>query len=158
MTDAMATKKRIVLHHLIDHRFLAMNEQGDRAMVDGDSPSTGLRPMELLLAALAGCTGYDVVDIMRKKRLPLERYRVEAEGEQAGHPPRRYTRIVVTHVGAGPGVTREALLKAAQLSHEKYCSVAATLNAPIEVRAVVEGGSPDAEPAPEPREAGPDAT
>ena len=133
----MATKK-IVLHNLVDHRFLAMNEQGDRTLVDGDSPATGLRPMELLLAALAGCTGYDVVDIMRKKRQPLSRYRVEVEGERAEDHPKRYLRIVVSHVGAGPGVTEESLLKAALLSHEKYCSVAATLNAAIEVRAAVE--------------------
>lgn len=130
--------KRVTLHHLVGHRFFAQNDKGDKVMVDGDSPSTGLSPMELLLAALAGCTAYDVVDIMNKKRQPLARYRVEAEGERADTHPKRYTRIVVTHIGSGPLVTEAALLRSAQLSHEKYCSVAASLAAPVEVRAVVE--------------------
>ncbi|WP_018467344.1 OsmC family protein [Calidithermus timidus] len=133
----MATK-RVVLHQLVGHRFLGINEQGDKVMIDGDQPASGMRPMELLLAAVAACTAYDVVDIMNKKRQPLARYRVEAVGERAEEHPKRYTHIVITHYGAGPNVTQEALLRAAQLSHEKYCSVSASLNVPVEVRAVVE--------------------
>ncbi|RIH86630.1 OsmC-like protein [Meiothermus luteus] len=133
----MATKK-VVLHRLSGHRFLGINEQGDKVMVDGDQPATGMRPMELLLAALAGCTAYDVVDIMEKKRQPLARYRVEVVGERAEEHPRRYTRIVVTHYASGPGVTREALERAVELSHTKYCSVSASLNAQIETQVVLE--------------------
>lgn len=133
----MATK-RVVLHQLVGHRFLGINEQGDKVMIDGDKPASGMRPMELLLAAVAACTAYDVVDIMSKKRQPLARYRVEAVGERAEEHPKRYTHIVITHYGSGPKVTQEALLRAAQLSHEKYCSVTASLNVPVEVRAVVE--------------------
>lgn len=133
----MASKK-VVLHRLVGHRFVGINELGDKVMVDGDQPATGLRPMELLLAALAGCMAYDVVDVMEKKRQPLARYRVEAVGERAEEHPKRYTRIVVTHYGAGPNVTKEALERAVELSHTKYCSVSATLNAPIETRVVVE--------------------
>jgi putative redox protein len=133
----MATKK-VVLHQLSGHRFLGINEQGDKVLVDGDQPATGMRPMELLLAALAGCTAYDVVDIMNKKRQPLSSYRVETVGERAEEHPKRYTHIVVTHYASGPKVTQAALETAVQLSHEKYCSVSATLNAHIETRAVVE--------------------
>jgi len=133
----MATKK-VILHRLSGHRFLGLNEQGDKVLVDGDQPSTGLRPMELLLAALTGCTAYDVVDIMDKKRQPLASYRVEAVGERAEEHPRRYIRIVVTHYGSGPNVDHESLLRAATLSHEKYCSVSASLNMPVEVKVVVE--------------------
>ncbi len=133
----MATKK-IVVHRLVGHRFLGINEQGDKVLIDGDQPSTGMRPMELLLSALAGCTAYDVVDIMEKKRQPLARYRVEAVGERTEEHPKRYTHIVLTHYGAGPNVTREALERAVELSHTKYCSVTATLNVHIETRVVVE--------------------
>jgi putative redox protein len=133
----MATKK-VVLERLVGHRFLGRNEQGDKVMIDGDQPATGMRPMELLLAALAGCTAYDVVDIMDKKRQTLTSYRIEAVGERAEDHPRRYTHIVVTHYASGPSVTYEALSKAAQLSHEKYCSVSASLNMPVEVKVVVE--------------------
>ena len=133
----MATK-RVVVHQLVGHRFLGINEQGDKVLIDGDQPASGMRPMELLLASLAGCTAYDVVDIMNKKRQPLARYRVETVGVRAEEHPKRYTRIVVTHIGSGPNVTQEALERAVELSHTKYCSVSATLNAEIETRVIVE--------------------
>ncbi len=133
----MATKK-IVLHQLCGHRFMGMNAAGDKVMLDGDHPAIGMRPMEALLAVLSACTAYDVIDIMTKKRQPLARYRVEAEGTQAEEHPKRYTHIHLIHYGAGPNVTLEALNRAVELSHTKYCAVSATLNAEITVEAVVE--------------------
>ncbi|RTH00590.1 osmotically inducible protein OsmC [Thermus scotoductus] len=130
--------KKVVIHHLVGHRFLGMNEQGDRVMIDGDQPATGPRPMELLLMALGACIAYDVVDIMKKKKQPLARYRVEVEGIRAETHPRRYTHITVTHIASGPNVTLEALERAAHLSHTKYCSVSASLNAEITVKVVLE--------------------
>lgn len=130
--------KKIVLHQLCGHRFAGVNEAGDKVIVDGDQPAIGMRPMELLLAALGSCTAYDVVDIMRKKRQPLTRYRIEVEGIQAETHPRRYTQIHVTHYGAGPEVTEKALNRAVELSHTKYCAVSASLNAEITVAVVVE--------------------
>ena len=130
--------KKVVIHHLVGHRFLGMNEQGDKVMIDGDQPATGPRPMELLLMALGACTAYDVVDIMKKKKQPLARYRVEVEGIRAETHPRRYTHITVTHIASGPNVTLEALERAAHLSHTKYCSVSASLNTEITVKVVLE--------------------
>ncbi|WP_105317722.1 OsmC family protein [Thermus tenuipuniceus] len=130
--------KRVVIHHLVGHRFLGINEQGDKVMIDGDQPATGPRPMELLLIALGACTAYDVVDIMKKKKQPLARYRVEVEGVRAETHPKRYTHITITHIASGPGVTLEALERAAHLSHTKYCSVSANLNAEIAVKVVLE--------------------
>ena len=130
--------KKVVIHHLVGHRFLGMNEQGDKVMIDGDQPATGPRPMELLLMALGACTAYDVVDIMKKKKQPLARYQVEVEGIRAETHPRRYTHITVTHIASGPNVTLEALERAAHLSHTKYCSVSANLNAEITVKVVLE--------------------
>ncbi|WP_135256895.1 OsmC family protein [Thermus caldilimi] len=130
--------KKVVIHHLVGHRFLGMNEQGDKVMIDGDQPATGPRPMELLLMALGACTAYDVVDIMKKKKQPLARYRVEVEGVRAETHPKRYTHITVTHIASGPNVTLEALERAAHLSHTKYCSASANLNAEITVKVVLE--------------------
>lgn len=132
------SRKKIVLEQLCGHRFLGQNEQGDKVIIDGDQPAAGMRPMELLLAALAGCTAYDVVDIMKKKRQPLARYRVEVEGERAESYPKRYTRIVITHYGTGPDVTEEALKHAVELSHTRYCGATASLNSEVESRAVLE--------------------
>ncbi len=131
-------RKKIVVQHLCGFRFAAENENGVRVVADGDRPPLGLRPMELLLASLGSCTAYDVVSIMQKKRLPLRRYRVEVEGERAETHPRRYTRIVVRHIGSGPGVTEKALRHAAELSHRKFCSVTANLNAEVVLEVVVE--------------------
>jgi putative redox protein len=90
------------------------------------------------LAALGSCTAYDVIDIMQKKRQPLAHYRIEVEGTQADEHPRRFTHITVTHYGAGPAVTESALARSAELSHTKYCPVAASLNAEITVKVAVE--------------------
>jgi putative redox protein len=139
----MATKT-IVLHQLCGHRFVGLNEIGDKVMVDGDQPSTGMRPTDLLLAALGSCTAYDVIDIMRKKRQPLASYRIEVQGTQADSHPRRFTHIRVTHYGSGPAVTETALHRATELSHTKYCAVAASLNADIQVEVVVEPWEPSA--------------
>jgi putative redox protein len=133
----MGTKK-IIVHQLCGHRFTGINEAGDKVVIDGDQPAIGLRPMELLLSALGSCTAYDVVDIMTKKRQPLARYRVEVEGTQAEDHPKRYTHIHLTHYGAGPNITPEALNRAVELSHTKYCPVSASLNAEITVSVVVE--------------------
>jgi putative redox protein len=68
----------------------------------------------------------------------VESYRVELEGERAEEHPRRYTRIRARRVVSGEGITPESLRRAVSLSHEKYCSVAATLNSEIEYEAVLE--------------------
>jgi putative redox protein len=79
-----------------------------------------------------------VFSILEKRRTPVESYRVELEGERAEEHPRRFTKMVVRHVVSGEGTTRESLERAVSLSHERYCSVAATLNSEIEAEAVLE--------------------
>ncbi|MBN1334326.1 MAG: OsmC family protein [Deltaproteobacteria bacterium] len=130
--------KSLTLHHLGDRRFRAENPAGVTLEFGGVAPGAGLRPMEMLLSALASCTAWDVLDIMEKKRQPLVRYRVEASGEQADEHPKRYVRYTLVHVASGPGVTEAALHRAAELSHGKYCSVSASLDAPVDWRVVVE--------------------
>ena len=73
--------KKVVIHHLVGHRFLGMNEQGDKVMIDGDQPATGPRPLELLLMALGSCTAYDVVvkEVVLDVALRLKRL-LEKEG------------------------------------------------------------------------------
>ncbi len=121
-------------------RFVAQNPRGDRiileahheAPTDADPASVGLGPMEALLAALGSCTAVDVQDIMKKKRTPLATYTVEIEGERADSIPKRYTKIIMKHIGSGEGVSAESLEKAVRLSFEKYCSVATSLRQDIE--------------------------
>ena len=131
----MSAKKTLNVTWLGEQRYLGVSESGHQLLIDNSPVKVGVSPMEALLGALATCTAYDVVEIMKKRRTPLASYRIEVEGERADTDPKRYTRITVRHIAAGEGVSAEALSKAAHLSHEKYCSVAASLNSEIVVEA-----------------------
>ncbi|MFC4455772.1 OsmC family protein [Deinococcus sonorensis] len=131
-------KKTMHVTWLGEQRYVAQNETGQQVIIDNSELKLGVGPMEALLSALATCTAYDVVQVMNKRRTPLQTYRIEVEGERAEEHPRRYTTITVRHIASGKGVTEEQLSKAAHLSHEKYCSVAASLNSEIVVETVLE--------------------
>ena len=118
--------------------YVGWHGAGDQIIIDGEDIALGVRPMEALLAALGTCTAFDEVSILAKRRTPVESYRVELEGERAEEHPRRYTRVRVRHLVSGEGITPESLERAVSLSHEKYCSVAATLNSEIEYETVLE--------------------
>jgi putative redox protein len=129
----------VTVVHAGGRRYLGSNANGDRVILDGGEISLGMKPTEALLVALGGCTAVDVVEILTKRRTPPESYRIELEGDRAEEHPRRFTRIRVRHIVRGEGITRASLERAIELSHEKYCSVSATLNAEIEHQAVLEG-------------------
>jgi putative redox protein len=84
---------------------------------------TGMNPMQLLLVALAGCTGMDVVNILEKERIKLLDFSVSVNGERAAEIPTVYTEIELVFKLRGIGLTREAVQHAVNLSEEKYCSV-----------------------------------
>ncbi|MVN86232.1 OsmC family peroxiredoxin [Deinococcus sp. HMF7620] len=131
-------KKTLNVTWLGEQRYLGVSESGHQLLIDNSAVKVGVSPMEALLGALATCTAYDVVEIMQKRRTPLARYRIEVEGTRAETTPKRYTQITVRHIASGAGITEEALHRAAHLSHEKYCSVAASLNSDIVVETRVE--------------------
>jgi putative redox protein len=89
--------------------------------------NTGLRPMELVLVGLAGCTAVDIVSILRKKRQVLVGLEVRTTGVNAPEPPQIYTDIEIEYIVRGKGISRLAVEQAIQLSEEKYCSVGAML-------------------------------
>jgi putative redox protein len=86
--------------------------------------STGARPVEVLLEALAACTAMDVVSVLEKKRQPFTGLEMEVTAEQREDEyPHIYTAIQLTYVVRGNGVDPAAVARAIQLSFEKYCSV-----------------------------------
>ncbi|HLB25776.1 MAG TPA: OsmC family protein [Nitrospirota bacterium] len=91
--------------------------------------NTGPRPMELLLIALGGCTGMDVVSILRKKKLEVRSLTMNVKGNWvAGESyPKYFETIELEYVVTGKGLTEDAVKRAAELSGEKYCSVMANL-------------------------------
>jgi putative redox protein len=107
-------------------RFEGSASSGHAVMVDGDGKA-GSSPMELVLIALCGCTAYDVVSILQKKREPSTSVEVSAQGEKAPEPPRVYTEIKLIY-RVGGKVSRKAVEDAVRLSEEKYCSVSAMLS------------------------------
>ena len=132
------TSKSVKLQFEGDRRFTVSNPAGGTFILDPQNPQSHLSPMEALLGALGGCTGYDVVSIMEKKKQKLVSYRVEVTGEQVEDYPKRYSKIVVTHIGSGPDITLQAMERAVFLSHSKYCSVSASLNMEVETRVIIE--------------------
>lgn len=99
---------------------------------DGEN-ATGMRPSELLLVALGGCTSYDVVDILEKKRQRVMGLEVTVTGEQEPDPPWTYRKIHIQYVVRGKGLREKAVRDAIELSEQKYCSVAATLRDAAEI-------------------------
>lgn len=107
-------------------QFEGVSNSGHAFLMDGDAKAAS-SPMELVLGALCGCTAYDVVSILQKKREPLAALEVSAKAEKAPEPPRVYTAIELLYRVQGK-VSRKAVEDAVRLSEEKYCSVAAMLN------------------------------
>ena len=119
MTEAHASWKQ-------NQEFEGAASSGHSIVVDGDKKA-GNSPMELVLIGLCGCTGYDVVSILGKKREPFTSLEVRAEAERAANPPTVYTEIRLVY-RVGGKVSHKAVEDAVRLSEEKYCSVAAMLN------------------------------
>ena len=96
-----------------------METSGERA--------SAATPVELLLTALGGCSGSDVIDILRKKREQVTDYRIEVRGERRADFPRSFKSIQLRHIIKGHNISEAAVKQAIELSDSKYCSVAATL-------------------------------
>lgn len=143
----MNPSKTLTIHHLGDQRYASTNPAGQQIVIDMSAEHRiGVGPMDALVSALASCTMYDVVEIMDKRRTPLSAYRVTVEGFRAeGSVPPRYERYVLRHFAQGEGVSMEALEKAAHLSHEKYCTIGASLAAQIDIEVVIEPSGQTAE-------------
>jgi putative redox protein len=93
--------------------------------------ATGLKPSELLLLALGGCTAVDVVTIMRKKRQAVTGLEINVRGEQDKNPPWTFRHIHLEYVVRGKGLSEKGLAQAIEISEEKYCSVKNSLTCEV---------------------------
>ncbi len=116
--------------------FDGMASSGHHLTTDGEK-RVGASPMELVLIGLCGCTGYDVISILRKKRESFSSLEVRAEAERAAEPPTVYTDIRLIY-RIGGKVSHKAVEDAVRLSEEKYCSVAAMLSKTAKIRYEIE--------------------
>lgn len=101
--------------------------QIDSSVTNGGT-GIGSSPMELVLMAIAGCSGMDIVSILEKMRVSYQRFEINVQGDRAAEHPRIFTDIEVGYRFWGEGLKNEKVLaqitRAIELSMEKYCSVA----------------------------------
>lgn len=117
-------------------QFVGTSESGHAVVMDTTEDvgghDTGPRPTEMVLIALGGCTGMDVVSILRKMQVNFTRFEMEIHGDRAAEHPKYFTKIKVIYKVWGD-VPEEKLKKAIDLSLEKYCSVSNSLKPRAEV-------------------------
>jgi len=118
--------------------FLAESGSGHAMVMDGPPElggrNLGVRPMEMILLGMGGCTAFDVVHILKKARQPVTDCVAELDAERAETDPKVFTRIHVHFVVTGKGLDDKRVARAVELSAEKYCSASIMLaNGGIEI-------------------------
>ncbi len=114
-------------------QFVGTDSTNHSVVLSTPDEGIGMKPSELMLVALASCTAVDVVEILAKKRTPLESLEIEVDGQQDSDPPWTFRKIHVHYKLRGQGLTDKSVAQAIELSEEKYCSVAATLRGVAEI-------------------------
>lgn len=114
-----------------DALFLAESGSGHAVVMDGPPEyggrNLGPRPMEMLLIGLGGCSSFDVVNILKKARQPVEGCEAFLEAERAEEDPKVFTKIHLHFVVKGKGLKEAQVKRAVELSAEKYCSASIML-------------------------------
>lgn len=132
----MASVNKISLRRVTGAQFEAKNAAGNIVVVDGPADiggtGAGMRPMEVLLVALATCSAVDVLHIMQKQRQPITDLDIDIEGVRADAVPAVYTDIKVVFSGGG-AIELDKLKRAVDLSGEKYCSVSTMLRPTVRI-------------------------
>jgi len=122
-------KATVTLVH--DMQFSGTSDSGHTLIMDADEASggsnAGFRPMELLLVGFGGCTGMDVISILRKKQQRVTALEIRVKGEKTDDYPKIYKEVHIEYVVKGNNMEKDAVERAIKLSLEKYCSVGATL-------------------------------
>ena len=110
--------------------FIGESDSGHAVVLDGPADggrNLGIRPMEMVLIGMGGCTAYDVVHILKKSRQDIAACSVEIEAQRAESVPKVFTHIHIHFIVRGVGLTATAVKRAVDLSAEKYCSASIML-------------------------------
>jgi putative redox protein len=109
-------------------QFVVETGSGHHLLVDDVQGATSPKPIELVVAALAGCTAFDVITVLRsKKRQRVTGYEVRVEADQAERPPQVFVAVRIHHIVTGYEIDPAAVSEAIRISEEKHCSVEAML-------------------------------
>lgn len=94
---------------------------------------SGPRPKPLMMVALAGCTGMDVVSILKKMRVEVDSFDIRVEGELTEEHPKHYSKMHIVYEFTGTKLPSDKINKAVNLSQERYCGVSASYNKAMEL-------------------------
>lgn len=132
----MSDKHSIRTEWIGDMAFEA-NVNGHKVIMDateeGGGQDSGPSPKKLQLVALSGCTGMDVVSILKKMRVDFEKCSIEVQGDVSDEHPKQYTKMHVIYEFTGKDLPMDKLEKAIKMSEETYCGVEALYRKAIEV-------------------------
>jgi len=132
----MVTKKAFV-KQLQGITFIGKTDSNHWITMDGPEnfygSNAGIRPKELILLSLAGCTGSDVVAILQKKKVNLKGFEINITAEQKEEHPQVYTKIHLDFVFYGKNMSEKDVERAIELSQTKYCSVTVMLQKAVEI-------------------------
>lgn len=131
-TDSPKPPSRVVAKWVGGHRFDTGRPGGPTARLEAGGES-GQSPPDALLSALASCSAIDVLDILAKRRTPVESLEVSVIGERVDATPRRFKHITLQFSIGGAGIDRDQAERAITLSVTKYCSVRDSLREDIVV-------------------------
>ena len=116
-----------------NRQFVATSGTGHHLLIDDPAGNTGAKPIELVAISLGGCTAFDVINVLRKKRQQVTSYEVKVEADQEPNPPQVFTAVRIHHIVTGVDVSAQAVEDAIRLSEEKYCSVGAMVKQSAEL-------------------------
>jgi len=120
-----------------DAEFVGESGSGHKIIMDGPpdfgGKNKGIRPMEMLLLGLGGCSAFDVVHILKKARQPIVDCNVELHADRAMKDPKVFTKIHVHFLIHGVGIKKNQVERAIRLSTEKYCSASIMLKSSVEI-------------------------
>ena len=120
-----------------DVMFVGESGSGHAVVMDGapeaGGRNLGLRPMELVLLGVGGCTSFDVVSILKKQRQNVLDCVAEMQAERAQSDPKVFTKIHIHFVVTGKGLKEEHVKRAIELSADKYCSASIMLKPKVEI-------------------------
>jgi putative redox protein len=122
----------------LDHMsFVGESGSGHSVVMDGapdaGGRNMGVRPMEMVLLGMGGCTAFDLVLILQRQRQGIADCQVELEAERAAEVPKVFTKIHVHYIVSGKDLDENKVARAVKMTAEKYCSVSIMLSTTVEI-------------------------
>jgi len=129
--------KEIVTTKWLSNLAFESDVNGHKILLDADSSAggenRGPRPKPFMLLSLGGCTGIDVISILKKMRVDIDEFNVRVEGELTEEHPKHFVKIHVVYEFTGKDLPLDKLKKAVELSEERYCGVSAVYRKTMEM-------------------------